>query len=83
MKSPSFFGWVLSFACLACAIGAPASAAELELQGSRLVVSGMLDGSAIKSFTDQLGTGTVHTVVFGTRSVARPKRPAPMPMPFA
>jgi hypothetical protein len=64
VKSPSFLGWVLSFACLAGAICAPASAAELELQGSRLVVSGMLDGSAIKSFTEQLGTGTVRTVVF-------------------
>lgn len=66
MKPPSFSGWVLSLAsCLACAFAAPAaSAAELDLQGSRLVVSGMLDGTAIKEFTDQLGSGTVHTVVF-------------------
>jgi len=49
---------VLLFACLAC------SAAELDLQGSRLVVSGMLDGSAIKAFTEHLGKGTVRTVVF-------------------
>ncbi|WPH14751.1 hypothetical protein [Variovorax paradoxus] len=49
---------VLLFACLAC------SAAELDLQGSRLVVSGMLDGSAIKTFTEHLGKGTVRTVVF-------------------
>lgn len=41
-----------------------ASAAELEVQGSRLVVSGMLDGSAIKEFTEQLAGGTVRTVVF-------------------
>jgi len=45
-------------------MGAPVSAAELELQGSRLVVSGALDGSAIKDFTEQLGGGAVHTVVF-------------------
>jgi len=45
-------------------MGAPAFAAEIELQGSRLVVSGMLDGSAIKTFTDHLGSGTVRTVVF-------------------
>ncbi|QNK71001.1 hypothetical protein [Variovorax sp. PAMC26660] len=45
-------------------MGAPVSAAELSLQGSRLVVSGTLDGSAIKDFTQQLGSGTVHTVVF-------------------
>jgi len=43
-------------------MGAPAFAAEIELQGSRLVVSGMLDGSAIKTFTDHLGSGTVRTV---------------------
>ncbi|MBT2335684.1 hypothetical protein J7E49_17425 [Variovorax paradoxus] len=55
---PSSFGWALLFACLAC------SAAELELQGSRLLVSGMLDGSAIKTFTELLGKGTVRTVVF-------------------
>jgi hypothetical protein len=41
-----------------------ASAAELEVQGSRLVVSGMLDGSAIKEFIEQLGSGAVRTVVF-------------------
>ncbi|RSZ44339.1 hypothetical protein EJO70_07430 [Variovorax sp. 553] len=51
--------------CLACTLAPPAaSAAELELQGSRLVVSGMLDGTMIKEFTEQLGSGAVHTVVF-------------------
>ena len=64
MKPPFLSGWLLSFACLAGAVGAPAAAAELELQGPRLVVSGMLDGSAIKDFTDQLSSGTVHIVVF-------------------
>ncbi|MDP9974429.1 hypothetical protein J2W39_005696 [Variovorax paradoxus] len=59
MKLPSsVVAAVLLFACLAC------SAAELDLQGSRLVVSGMLDGSAIKAFTEHLGKGTVRTVVF-------------------
>jgi len=64
VKPPSLFGWVLSFACIAFTTSAPASAAELDLQGSRLVVSGMLDGTAIKTFTDQLGSGSVRTVVF-------------------
>ncbi|MDN6885770.1 hypothetical protein QMO14_19450 [Variovorax sp. CAN2819] len=65
MKPPSFPGWVLSLAALACAVGAStASAAELELQGNRLVVSGTLDGSAIKEFNERLGSGTVRTVVF-------------------
>ena len=65
MKPPSVSGWVLSLVSLACAIGAStASAAELELQGNRLVVSGTLDGSAIKEFTEHLGGGAVHTVVF-------------------
>ena len=41
-----------------------AVAAEVELEGHRLLVSGMLDGSALKEFTDQLATGKVHTVVF-------------------
>ena len=58
MKLPSSVVAVFLFACLAC------SAAELDLQGSRLVVSGMLDGSAIKAFTEHLGKGTVRTVVF-------------------
>lgn len=65
MKPPSLIGWVLSFACVAALImGAPTSAAEIELQGNRLVVSGMLDGSAIKTFMDHLGSGAVRTVVF-------------------
>jgi len=41
-----------------------AIAADIELQGRELVVSGMLDGSAIKTFTDHLASGTVRTVVF-------------------
>jgi hypothetical protein len=69
VKPPSRSGWSLSLASsltgLALAFAVPcAPAAELELQGSRLVVSGMLDGTMIKEFTEQLGSGTVHTVVF-------------------
>ena len=47
-------------------VGTPvaATAADIELQGRELVVSGMLDGSAIKTFTDHLASGTVRTVVF-------------------
>jgi len=58
VKLPLLLGSALLFACLAC------PAAELELQGRRLVVSGMLDGSAIKTFTQYLANGTVRTVVF-------------------
>lgn len=39
-------------------------AAELELEGNRLLVSGMLDGSAFKEFESQLASGRVRTVVF-------------------
>jgi hypothetical protein len=52
--------WGLTLACLA----ASASAADLQLEGSRLVVSGVLDGSAIKEFEAQLASGQVRTVVF-------------------
>ncbi|MGJ7612770.1 MULTISPECIES: hypothetical protein [unclassified Variovorax] len=66
MKPPSAPAWVLSLASsLACLALAPqAHAADLALQGSRLVVAGMLDGTAVKEFTDQLASGTVRTVVF-------------------
>ena len=67
VKPLSFSGRVLSLAsCVAICIAGlpPASAAELDVQGSRLVVSGMLDGTAIKEFTDRLASGAVRTVVF-------------------
>ncbi len=68
MKPPSAPGWVLSLAsclaCLALAASPSAGAAELALQGSRLVVAGTLDGTAVKEFTEQLASGTVRTVVF-------------------
>ena len=41
-----------------------AQAAEIELEGNRLLVNGMLDGSAMKAFTDHLASGKVRTVVF-------------------
>jgi len=68
VKPPSRSGWSLSLAsclvALSFAVPPASSAAELELQGSRLVVSGMLDGTMIKEFTEQLGSGTISTVVF-------------------
>jgi len=45
-------------------MAAGAASAELELEGHRLVVSGMLDGSAVKDFESQLAGGQVRTVVF-------------------
>jgi hypothetical protein len=38
--------------------------AELTLEGNRLLVSGMLDGSAVQSFLEQVRRGNVQTVVF-------------------
>ncbi|MDM0108642.1 hypothetical protein QTH97_27095 [Variovorax sp. J22R24] len=72
MKTSLGVVWSLSFACMALG----ANAAELELEGSRLVVSGMLDGTAIKAFEEHLFSGKVRTVVFenslgGTPDVAR------------
>ncbi|AMM26772.1 hypothetical protein AX767_12855 [Variovorax sp. PAMC 28711] len=49
---------------LACVGAASAPAAELSQEGPRLVVTGLLDGSASREFVDQLGSGTVRTVVF-------------------
>jgi len=50
----------VSLACLAWG----AQAADLELEGDRLLVSGMLDGSAVKAFEEHLASGRVRTVVF-------------------
>jgi hypothetical protein len=44
------------------ATGVPA--AELELEGNRLTVSGLLDGAALKDFQAQVASGKVRTVVF-------------------
>ncbi|MGO4393716.1 hypothetical protein AB4Z46_20380 [Variovorax sp. M-6] len=74
MKTLSGTLWGLGLAIACLATGAPA--AELELEGSRLLVSGMLDGSALKDFESQLASGQVRTVVFenalgGSADVAR------------
>jgi hypothetical protein len=71
VKSP--FGLVWGFS-LACLMGG-AQSAELEVEGNRLTVSGMLDGSAIKAFEEYLASGRARTVVFensvgGTPEVA-------------
>lgn len=71
VKSPFGVLWVLSLVLLWPAV----HSAELELQSSRLLVSGMLDGTAIKAFEEQLASGRVRTVVFenslgGTPEVA-------------
>ena len=71
VKSPFGIVWGVSLALLWPA----ALSAELELQGSRLVVNGMLDGTAIKAFEEHLASGHIRTVVFenslgGTPEVA-------------
>jgi hypothetical protein len=53
---------VCSLAIASAAAGA--GAAEIELAGSRLLVSGLLDGSAIGQFQSTLASGRVRTVVF-------------------
>lgn len=49
---------------LAVAAATAVQAADLQLQGSRLVVEGRLDGSAVESFKEQLSSGKVKLVVF-------------------
>lgn len=57
--------WSIVLAGVALAgAAAGARAADIELEGSRLLVSGMLDGSAIQRFAEHLGSGKVRTVVF-------------------
>ncbi|MDB5878710.1 MAG: hypothetical protein JWQ41_2124 [Variovorax sp.] len=55
-------------ALVALAVAVPAvttvSAAELSLEGSRLRVSGVLDGTSVAAFNEQLATGKVQRVVF-------------------
>ena len=60
MKTLSGILWGLALAGLTA--GAPA--ADLEVEGSRLLVSGSLDGSAVKDFEAHLVGGQVRTVVF-------------------
>ncbi|HSV60398.1 MAG TPA: hypothetical protein VLJ19_16000 [Variovorax sp.] len=52
--------WTLTIAGAAMAV----QPAELTLAGNRLLVSGMLDGSAVQNFLDHLRRGNVRTVVF-------------------
>jgi hypothetical protein len=49
--------------CLAVA-AATSLSAELALEGSKLVVTGMLDGSALPSFAEQVNSGRVRTIAF-------------------
>ena len=58
----SVLGYIAVFVVASTALSA--SAAELELEGPRLRVSGMLDGSATKAFIEHLETGKVRVVVF-------------------
>jgi len=62
-------------ALLAAASGAAVQPAELTVEGSRLLVEGMLDGTAVQVFLDSVRRGNVQTVVFvdsmgGTAEVA-------------
>ena len=61
MKTSYRFLWVWMLVFSAGTL--PAGAAELELQGTRLVVSGLLDGSQAKAFVEHMESGKVRTVV--------------------
>ncbi|MBS0454412.1 MAG: hypothetical protein JSS14_24195 [Proteobacteria bacterium] len=63
-------------ASLLAVAGVSAHGADLYLEGHRLVVSGMLDGSVVGEFVDLVRRGNVQTVVFedsmgGSAEVAR------------
>jgi hypothetical protein len=60
VKTTSRIAQGLLVACLAFA----GHAAELELEGPRLLVTGMLDGSSLANFKAHLATGQIRTVVF-------------------
>ena len=53
-----YLAWLLA------AAGVSAHAAELSLEGNRLVVSGMLDGSSVQVFLDLVRSANVQTIVF-------------------
>ncbi len=55
---------ILSVLALAWVGATAAPAAELSLEGPRLIVSGLLDDSAARAFAEHLNTGKVRTVVF-------------------
>lgn len=54
----------LCLATLLAATGFAAHAAELTVLGNRLVVSGMLDGSVVQTFVEEVRRANVQTVVF-------------------
>jgi hypothetical protein len=60
MKTLLRICWTLSLVAVALSV----RSAELTLQGNRLLVSGVLDGSAAQGFLDQLRRSKVQTVVF-------------------
>ncbi|MET0541069.1 MAG: hypothetical protein ABWZ88_04880 [Variovorax sp.] len=60
MKTAHTLGLAL---CLAAGSGI-APAAEIEPEGNKLVVIGMLDGTALPAFVERINSGTVRTVVF-------------------
>ncbi|MEJ8823835.1 hypothetical protein WKW80_17620 [Variovorax humicola] len=60
LKSPKHIVPALVLA----AVGVAAPAAEIELEGSRLIVSGMLDGSALPAFIGHASNARVRTVMF-------------------
>jgi len=55
---------VFAGACLIALASVHAHAAEIEREGARLLVTGMLDGDAVPAFVDHLSSGAVRTVVF-------------------
>jgi len=63
-KSLCLLSALLAFAVAIPAMTTEASAADLSMEGSRLRVSGVLDGTSVTSFTEQLATGKVQKVVF-------------------
>jgi hypothetical protein len=74
--TPIAFSRLCGILCLLVGASTAAPAAELRLDGSRLLVMGMLDGSATAAFAEQLASTKVRTVVFedafgGNADVAR------------
>jgi hypothetical protein len=74
--TPIAFSRLCGILCLLVGASTAAPAAELRLDGNRLLVMGMLDGSATAAFAEQLASTKVRTVVFedafgGNADVAR------------
>ncbi len=55
---------LIVFALAVGAMSVAALAAEIEVEGTRMVVSGMLDGSALPEFVEHASNGRVRTVMF-------------------